>query len=97
MAARRRAPTLAQLIRRSPLLDAAARRRWLDVLPHLTADDQARLREILTSGDLTPQPLRGANIGSDTGIKGPRRSVAGTADVPLLRGEGEPEAAGGAG
>jgi hypothetical protein len=40
-------PTLARLIRRSPALDASARRHWLSVLPHLTEDDRARLREIL--------------------------------------------------
>jgi hypothetical protein len=40
-------PTLARLIRRSPVLDASARRHWLSVLPHLTEDDRARLREIL--------------------------------------------------
>ena len=45
----RRPPSLAQMIRRSPLLDASARRHWLAVLPHLTPDDQERLREILTT------------------------------------------------
>jgi hypothetical protein len=74
MAASRRDASLAQLIRRSPALDASARRQWLAVLPHLTPDDWERLREILL-GDLTPQPLRGANIGC--------------ADIPLRRGEGE--------
>ena len=58
-----KSPTLAQLIRRSPALDAAARQRWLAVLPHLTDEDRARLREILTSGDLTPQPPSPARRG----------------------------------
>jgi hypothetical protein len=49
-------PTLARLIRRSPVLDASARRHWLSVLPHLTEDDRARLREILT--EPTPEPPR---------------------------------------
>ena len=52
-------PSLAQLIRRSPVLDAAARRRWLAVLPHLTDEDRARLREILLSdseNDLATRP-----------------------------------------
>lgn len=40
-------PTLARLIRTSKALDASARRHWLAVLPHLTDDDRARLREIL--------------------------------------------------
>ena len=43
----RREPSLAQLVRRSPALDGAARRQWLAVLPHLTPDDRERLREIL--------------------------------------------------
>jgi len=51
MAASRKEPSLTQLIRRSPALDAAARRRWLAVLPHLTAEDRERLRAILV-GDL---------------------------------------------
>jgi len=45
---------LIRLIRRSPILDAPARRHWLAVLPHLTPDDRERLQEILE--DLTPQP-----------------------------------------
>ena len=62
MASSRREPSLAQLIRRSPALDAAARRQWLAVLPHLTPDDRERLREILLEGSphpLAPSPLRG--------------------------------------
>jgi hypothetical protein len=47
MPSSRRVPSLAQLIRRSPALDASARRQWLAVLPHLTPDDRERLREIL--------------------------------------------------
>ena len=43
----RKEPSLAQLIRRSPVLDPPARRQWLAVLPHLTQDDRDRLREIL--------------------------------------------------
>lgn len=49
------AATLARLIRHSPALDAAARRRWLAVLPHLTPDDCERLRELLME---SPEPLR---------------------------------------
>ena len=56
MASSRREPTLAQLIRRSPALDPAARRQWLAVLPHLTPDDRERLREILLGG--SPHPPR---------------------------------------
>ena len=61
MASSRRELSLAQLIRRSPALDASARRQWLAVLPHLTPDDRERLREILSGAersDLTPQPPR---------------------------------------
>jgi hypothetical protein len=47
-------PSLGQLIRRSPALDVSARRHWLAVLPHLTADDRERLREILM--DDAPEP-----------------------------------------
>jgi len=54
MASSRNDPTLARLIRRSPALDASARRQWLAVLPHLSPDDRERLREILE--DLTPHP-----------------------------------------
>jgi hypothetical protein len=50
----RKEPTLAQMIRRSPILDASARRQWLAVLPHLTPDDRDRLREILLEG--APHP-----------------------------------------
>ncbi|MFN8635106.1 MAG: hypothetical protein U0893_14720 [Chloroflexota bacterium] len=77
--ASRKAPSLAQLIRRSPALDASARRQWLAVLPHLSPDDQARLREILevTGEPLTPLP-------SD-------RGEALTLQPPLpAAGEGEP-------
>ena len=59
MPASRKTPSLAQLIRRSPVLDASSRRQWLAVLPHLTDDDRERLRELLVgSGEdnLTPQP-----------------------------------------
>ncbi|MCC7370634.1 MAG: hypothetical protein IT306_19595 [Chloroflexi bacterium] len=49
MARPRKEPSLAQLIRRSPELDAPARRHWLAVLPHLTDEDRQRLREILSS------------------------------------------------
>ncbi len=52
----RKPPSLGYLIRRSPVLDAAARRHWLAVLPHLTADDQARLREILEAAMPQAQP-----------------------------------------
>jgi hypothetical protein len=55
-------PSLAQMIRRSPVLDASARRQWLAVLPHLTPDDRDRLREILLEGaphPPTPSLLRG--------------------------------------
>jgi len=48
-------PSLARLIRRSRALDGVARRHWLAVLPHLTADDRARLREILRD-DSTADP-----------------------------------------
>lgn len=63
MASSRRDPSLAQLIRRSPALDASARRQWLAVLPHLTPDDRERLREILLEADRepTPQPPAGGS------------------------------------
>jgi hypothetical protein len=48
--------SLAQLIRRSPALDASARRQWLAVLPHLAPDDRERLREILTEAEEGPYP-----------------------------------------
>ncbi len=54
-----RVPSLAQLIRRSPSLNAAERRRWLAVLPHLSPDDRQRLHEILLDADPanpTPTP-----------------------------------------
>ena len=54
MASTHREPSLAQLIRRSPALDSAARRQWLAVLPHLAPDDRERLREILLES--TPHP-----------------------------------------
>lgn len=46
------------MIRQSRALDAVARRHWLAVLPHLTADDRARLREILADASpaSTPTP-----------------------------------------
>ncbi len=47
-------PSLAQVIRRSPALDATARRHWLAVLPHLTTEDQERLREILAAAAAAP-------------------------------------------
>ena len=50
----RKEPSLAQMIRRSPILDASARRQWLAVLPHLTPDDRDRLRAILLEG--APHP-----------------------------------------
>ena len=68
MAASRHDSSLAKLIHRSPVLDRAARRQWLAVLPHLTADDQERLREILLEAGhhLTPQPpLRHGEAGHD--------------------------------
>ena len=49
-------PSLARLIRRSRALDAVARRRWLAVLPHLSGEDRARLREILHAA--TPPDTR---------------------------------------
>jgi hypothetical protein len=56
----RKEPSLAQMIRRSPVLDASARRQWLAVLPHLTPDDRDRLRAILLEGvPHSPTPLRG--------------------------------------
>ena len=56
----RKEPSLAQMIRRSPVLDASARRQWLAVLPHLTTDDRDRLREILLEGaPHPPTSLRG--------------------------------------
>ena len=55
MAASGKSPSLAQLIRRSPALDAAARRQWLAVLPHLSPEDRERLREILAEA-ITPHP-----------------------------------------
>jgi hypothetical protein len=60
MASSRKEPSLAQLIRRSPALDASARRQWLAVLPHLTADDRMRLREILLGAVGNPHPLPAA-------------------------------------
>ena len=54
MASSRREPSLAHLIRRSPALDASARRQWLAVLPHLTPDDRERLREILLERAASP-------------------------------------------
>jgi hypothetical protein len=57
----RKEPSLAQMIRCSPILDASARRQWLAVLPHLTPDDRDRLREILLEGaPHRPPPLRGS-------------------------------------
>ena len=62
MASSRREPSLAHLIRRSPALDASARRQWLAVLPHLSPDDRERLREILLETiphPPAPSPMRG--------------------------------------
>lgn len=59
MAPPRKAPSLAQLVRRSPLLDAAARRHWLAVLPHLTPEDRERLRAILAGAAATGDEARG--------------------------------------
>jgi hypothetical protein len=49
-------PSLAQLVRHSPALDATARRHWLAVLPHLTLDDQTHLREILAATAASDAP-----------------------------------------
>jgi hypothetical protein len=35
------------LIRESPALDVSLKRQWIEVLPHLKAADQERLRAIL--------------------------------------------------
>jgi len=45
---------LAALIRRSDVLDAAAKRSWLRILPHLTSTDLARLREIFRAEAAEP-------------------------------------------
>lgn len=44
-------PALARLLRRSRVLDTAARRHWLAVLPHLTPEDRERLRAILLEAE----------------------------------------------
>ena len=38
---------LARLIRQSPLLDVAAKRHWLRLIPHLSALHRERLEQIL--------------------------------------------------
>ncbi len=43
-------PELARLVRESPLLGAALKRRWLDILPYLTPGGRMRLRLILQAG-----------------------------------------------
>lgn len=40
-------------IRRSRVLTASLRKYWLGVLPHLTEEECARLRELLAEGRLT--------------------------------------------
>jgi hypothetical protein len=40
---------LARLIRRSRTLTPVLKRQWLTVLPHLSPEDQLRLRQILDS------------------------------------------------
>ncbi len=51
---------LAQLIRKSTVLDPLLKRQWLGVLPHLKAADHARLRAILEEGNASaaPKPKR---------------------------------------
>ena len=45
---------LARLIRQSPLLDVAAKRHWLRLIPHLSALHRERLEQILR--EQRPEP-----------------------------------------
>lgn len=53
---RSEATELRRLIRESPVLDVSLKRQWVEVLPHLKAADQERLRAILArpQGDVVP-------------------------------------------
>jgi hypothetical protein len=48
---RRAERELARLIRRSPVLDAALKRHWLRVLPHLSPRDRRRLEAVLREAE----------------------------------------------